>query len=721
MNIGNILIYGALGLSFLSLFFIVKSAGGNKFYWISARQIYYLCSLMVFFSVIVLLTAFLTDDFRYAYVYENSAKEMATVYKVAALWAGKEGSFLLWLLFLCAIGVVVLKTEKKYQNIVLGITIITQIFIMLLLAAESPFRFVWDAYAADFAGRTSLPDNFNGLGMNPLLLDPWMVSHPPLLFLGYASSIVLFGYAAAAILKNDYQNTVDKAYRWTLFSMTTLGIGIFLGGFWAYKVLGWGGFWGWDPVENSSLIPWLVAVALMHLLILQKRKGAFTRASLAAAFAYPALVFYSTFLTRSGVLSDFSVHSFSSGGSSGAIIVFLLFYVIAGGFLLGKAATAKGAPLGEKFFAWDTLVVYGAFTLLIFAAIVFIGTSMPIISGLVSQSKASVTENFYNNLSIPLGLMILAFMTFATMSDRLNKVFTAIAAAIAVAVSVAVNISLGGGVVAVAFVALAIFALLQYGYDFAVSKNKIQLVPSRLAHAGVVIFVMGCIASGFYTQSYRTNLVQGEQAEMGPVTLVFDKFNEGEQSSVAFTMEGSMGKKTFACPYYFTSGGRLYREPYIYSTLAGDLYITAEEFKSGKEAQAESVFAEGETKTLDGMNILFRNLTASGMTTGDPRVFAELVVNGVAVKPAISFAGGHRHPEPALIPGTQRRVSLAAFDIADKSVRIAIDPKPNATPAPDSVLVELSVKRLIWLVWFGVLLIAVGGGIALARAVRRKS
>jgi cytochrome c-type biogenesis protein CcmF len=171
------------------------------------------------------------------------------------------------------------------------------------------------------------------MGMNPLLMDPWMVVHPPILFLGYASATIPFGYAVAALLKNDYRNWLGLSYRWVLFSMATLGVGIFLGGYWAYKVLGWGGYWGWDPVENSSLIPWLVVVALMHGMIIQKRRGALVRTNIFLSMLYFILVFYSTFLTRSGVLSNFSVHSFGAEGISGYIIYFILFYVIVSAYL----------------------------------------------------------------------------------------------------------------------------------------------------------------------------------------------------------------------------------------------------------------------------------------------------------------------------------------------------------------------------------------------------
>lgn len=723
VNIGNLMLWGALVLSILSLFFTAKSASGNKLYLTSARRIYCLSALLIFFAFVMLLVYFLGDDFRYAYVYQNSSSGMSVPYKTAALWAGREGSFLLWLLFLCIAGIAVIKTEKDFQNIVLGIVIITQIFILLLLVAESPFRFIWDVYPKDFQGHRSLPQGFDGMGMNPLLMDPWMITHPPLLFLGYASSAVPFGYAVAAVLKADYRSGLDRSYRWVLFSMTTLGIGIFLGGYWAYKVLGWGGFWGWDPVENSSLIPWLVAVALMHIMLIQKRKGSFIKTGLALAMLYPTLVFYSTFLTRSGVLSDFSVHSFGSGGISGYIVFFILFYLIIGIFLFAKSfSSAKGTTQEDKLWSWDGLTLYGALTLIIFGLIILVGTSMPIVSGIFGKNAANVTEHFYNSLSVPFGIMIIVFMALsiiATQGAACKKSAVITAALIAVCLSAALNISQNAPFTAWIFTALALFVVIQHAADLAALKNKRRILSSRLAHCGVGIFILGCVAAGFYTESFRANLEQGSAQQVGPVTLTFQGFNKGEKSSLSFEMEGGMGKKSFSCPYYITESNTLYREPYIYGNLLNDIYITAEEYVSGKEALAQAVFAQGETKALSGTSIRFNRLYAEGMMSNEPAVFAELTVNEKNINPGVRLKGGHKHPIPAYIPNTQRKVLLDGFDLKDKIVKLIVEPEQNANAPADRVIVELSVKRLIWLVWAGTALIAIGGLFGLLRKTKK--
>ena len=383
MNIGNLLLWVSLAISLASLIIpmLPASQEGKRANILASRQLFYLNGVIIIFAFLFLLFAFLTNDFRFSYVYNNSSFSLPFMYKIAAIWAGKEGSFLLWLMFLPLIGIVVAKTEKTSPDIVLGVIATMQIFLLAMLVIESPFQFMWDKYPEEFQGRTFLPAGIDGHGMNPLLLDPWMISHPPVLFLGYASAIVPFAYAVTAMIKNDYKSFIESSYRWLLFSLTTLGIGIFLGGYWAYKVLGWGGFWGWDPVENSSLVPWLVALALLHTMIVQKRKKALLRSNLVLSMIYFVLVLYSTFLTRSGALSNFSVHSFSGGGISWLIIFIILFYIAAGLFLFFKRfKSIKGEPFGEKFWSWDNFTAYGAVSLAAFGVVIIVGTSMPILS-----------------------------------------------------------------------------------------------------------------------------------------------------------------------------------------------------------------------------------------------------------------------------------------------------------------------------------------------------
>ena len=192
--------------------------------------------------------------------------------------------------------------------------LLVQIFLLVLLLKKSPFALLPDVP----------PD---GRGLNPLLKDFWMVIHPPVVFVGYAALAVPFAYALAALTANKYEDWVRLTLPWAGFSCLSLGAGIFIGAYWAYKVLGWGGYWGWDPVENASLVPWILSVAMIHGLILERTKRIFRRTNLLLAILCFLLVVYATFLVRSGVLGDFSVHSFADLGITGYLLIFMVFFL----------------------------------------------------------------------------------------------------------------------------------------------------------------------------------------------------------------------------------------------------------------------------------------------------------------------------------------------------------------------------------------------------------
>ena len=240
------------------------------------------------------------NDFSVEYVAAYSSTTMPTVYKISAFWAGQQGSFLLWLLIHATIGAVL--TFRRTSAAALGIYFLMQSVLVFLVLAKSPFA-------------ENPAQVYEGVGLNPLLQDFWMAIHPPIIFVGYALLAVPFALSLGSLLTEAASQVwLEEARKWTLAAWSFLGAGIFIGGYWAYKVLGWGGYWGWDPVENSSLVPWLLAAVLLHLINLALKKSAvLPQAHVAATFTY-ALVIYGTFLTRSGILGDFSVHSFA--GSS---------------------------------------------------------------------------------------------------------------------------------------------------------------------------------------------------------------------------------------------------------------------------------------------------------------------------------------------------------------------------------------------------------------------
>jgi cytochrome c-type biogenesis protein CcmF len=239
----------------------------------------------------------------------------------------------------------------------------------------------------------------DGQGLNPLLQNPWMVIHPPVMFIGYASLGIPFAFAIAALWMQRYDEWTKVSMPWVLLSLGSLGTAIMLGGYWAYETLGWGGYWGWDPVENASLVPWLATLALTHGMLLQRGRGRFRRLNLVLAIASFLLVVYATFLTRSGVLADFSVHSFVDLGITGMLVFNMGFFLLMSvGLLLYRWREIPAEVGDEPFISRTIFFVVGILLTILIGVVVLFGTSAPLISRLWG-APAQVGPDFYNRIT----------------------------------------------------------------------------------------------------------------------------------------------------------------------------------------------------------------------------------------------------------------------------------------------------------------------------------
>src|SRR5215471_11471565 len=281
-----------------------------------ARRAYALFVGCVVATSAILMALLLRHRFDVGYVNAYSSRDLPLHFLISTFWAGQEGSFLLWCFWGALIGLFVWRSAKEQEAPVMIVYIATFIGIVGILCKQSPFKLLPPPVPQD------------GVGLNPLLQDPWMVIHPPVMFSGFASLSVPFAFAIAALWKKRWDGWILRAIPWALFTFLTLGTAILMGGYWAYKTLGWGGYWGWDPVENTSLVPWLCTAALVHGLFLQRSQKRHRRVNLIlACFAF-ATILYGTFLTRSGILADFSVHSFVDLGITGWLVTILVGFVL---------------------------------------------------------------------------------------------------------------------------------------------------------------------------------------------------------------------------------------------------------------------------------------------------------------------------------------------------------------------------------------------------------
>jgi len=380
------------------------------------RYSWWVLTFGVLASLGLLMYLNITHAFEYAYVYENTALDLPLDYLIAASWAGQEGSFLLWIVMNALVGVAVMRFAKEYESPVMTVIALCQVFLITMIAGlqigplpigASPFATLVEKFpTAPMIQAGIIPTD--GQGLNDLLQNYWMVIHPPVLFSGFAAMIVPFAFAITALWKRQYTEWVRPALPWSIFAILALGVGIALGGYWAYITLNFGGYWAWDPVENSSLVPWIIGIAAVHTMIVQKRSGHSHKAALFLTILAYILVVYSTFLTRSGILGDISVHSFVDLGLYNQLLIWILTMALLGFGLFFARMHELPKPTKEpEMLSREFMIFAGAMILTGVALVVLLGTSAPIIGRLFRDSPSTVPIAFYNKWALPLTIVFL--------------------------------------------------------------------------------------------------------------------------------------------------------------------------------------------------------------------------------------------------------------------------------------------------------------------------
>src|SRR5487761_2217060 len=314
-----------------------------------------------FIQFIALLTVFITifyicshHYFEYLYAYKHASKELEPKYLLACIWEGQEGSFILWTLWQSVLGTILIFTSKKREAPILSIISLAQVVLLTMIVGiyifntrigSSPFVLTRNELNGPiFAMPNYLSFIKDGIGLNVLLRNYWMVIHPPILFLGFASTIVPLGFAYSSLSSKNYGDWVKPALPWVLLSGCVLGVGIMMGGKWAYESLSFGGYWAWDPVENASLVPWIIMISGLHCMVIYNSTGNALRASYFFIILSYFFVLYSTFLTRTGILGDTSVHSFTEAGMAMNVLIGIYVVIITVPMLLLYIKNYKKIP-----------------------------------------------------------------------------------------------------------------------------------------------------------------------------------------------------------------------------------------------------------------------------------------------------------------------------------------------------------------------------------------
>jgi len=627
---------------------------------------------IVAFGILIYLG--ITHQFQYAYVYDNTSIDLPTDYLVAASWAGQEGSFLLWIVLNGLVGLAIIRLAKGYEAPVMAVIALCQFFLLTMVAGVdlgmfklgvSPFMTLAEKYPTApmiLAGVTPT----DGQGLNDLLQNYWMVIHPPVLFIGFASMIVPFAFAVTALWKKGYTEWVRPALPWTLFGVVSLGVGIVMGGYWAYITLSFGGYWAWDPVENSSLVPWLVGIAALHTMIIQKRSGHSQKASLFLCIAAYMLVIYSTFLTRSGILGDISVHSFVDLGLYNQLLLWILSLGIIGFGLFILRFNELPKPRNEpELLSREFLTFAGAMILTAVAVVILLGTSTPIIGRIFRDNPSSVPLAFYNKWTLPLMICVVflaglgQLFWWTRMSvEKVNKVmiipillsvastvlvllftpFSERAATMTVA-SAKVSETLNQaalfdgissfwstyalGILLLLLTFVAFFAL--YGNSIVlwrIARGNLKMVGGSMSHVGLAIMILGIVASSGFSNAivHGTGVQIGESRDNFILTLGETRIVGGY--TVSYTGHGTdhdgnptyelsfvdpKGRAFVAAPVvYKSSRDQWIQNPDVHAFLEKDLFVTVTPnimFSSDDGTDSGQItMARGDTTTL-GENV----------------------------------------------------------------------------------------------------------------------
>lgn len=668
------------------------SRKGTMWYKVSVGLV---LSLAIYFQALIL-----TDQFQYEYIASYSSLELGIGYKFSVFWAGQEGSFLFWLLCHVLFGYLLTRKKDDLPAADLAIYSMIQLGLLAALMVKSPFTVL-----------DKIPGN--GTGLNPLLQDPWMIIHPPIVFIGYAAMAVPFSQALGALFANRHFDWMRRALPWGIFAWCMLGAGIFVGGFWAYKVFGWGGYWAWDPVENASLVPWLFVGSFIHTLLAARKNTASIRYAYIGALASFLLVIYGTFLTRSGVLSNFSTHSFANQGVGSTIAWILLVLAILSVWGLALRWRGLSAETGAiRLKSREGMTLIGALMLSLLAAIVFVGMSTPLIT-MLTGTPQSVSSSFYNTMTLPITAGLLTVLITGTLfkwgdsnTNILKKYWWLVV--------------VGHGVLAASifFGLKNPMAAALAGLSFILLMTSLQALWLRLismaagiGHIGVALLLLGIVFSSTAGQSTMVTLTPSTGVDAFGTHISYKgttpwSENKGlfHNFSIGDTQEQALTKLN-------ANGQVAAREPAISRGFLRDLYL-APVMKHEAQVGEQVTLEKGQQVSASGLQVKFSHFTMAKDDDGANRLSAVIEVshngNAETVSPQIVANGSEFKPVPVKALG-KYQIMLTSVNTSQGKIAIGIKDQTHTEHAID---VEISEKPLIILVWLGALLITIGSAAA---------
>jgi cytochrome c-type biogenesis protein CcmF len=499
-----------------------------------ARGAFFVHGAAVVAVVFCLFNIIYAHRYEYYYAWSHSSNHLPLHFMISCFWEGQEGSFLLWIFWHVVLGLGIMKFNKEWEAPVLAVFATVQAFLVSMILGvvvggikigSSPFILLRD-FMVDLPVWKMNPDFVpkDGSGLNPLLQNYWMVIHPPTLFLGFALTLVPFAFAIAGLWKKELTTWVKPAMPWTAFGGAVLGIGIMMGAYWAYETLNFGGFWNWDPVENAVYIPWLVLIAALHGMVLWQRRRTGLRTAFVLVVATFVLILYATFLTRSGVLGNASVHSFTDLGLSGQLIIYLAFFTVGAVALL--ASRWKSIPVSEKeldAYSPELWVFVGATVLCLAAFQVVATTSIPVYNSFLGfigiKSNLALPADqiqHYTRIQLWAGVLIGLFSGIAQIlwwrpakEPVINAMATPTMLALLTTALVVLLTRYFGHTMSAPYVILLLAGLFGIMTNaaaiFGLWRRKVQLSGGAVSHLGIALMLLGILASAGYSNIISRN------------------------------------------------------------------------------------------------------------------------------------------------------------------------------------------------------------------------
>jgi len=792
-QIGNAFVFLAFTAALLAAFAYFRSAQNDELEYGSWKKLgriaFYLHSIGVIGIMTMLFCMIFRHYYEYYYVWEHSNSVMPKRYTLACFWEGQEGSFLLWTFWHVVIGNVLIRSSKQWEAPVMSTLSLVQAFLTSMLLGfyifgvkigSNPFILLRETPEFVNIPLFQIPDylsKLDGRGLNPLLQNYWMTIHPPTLFLGFASTVVPFVYAIAGLWKKKYGEWQLDALPWAFFGIMILGTGILMGGAWAYESLSFGGFWAWDPVENASLIPWLTFVGTGHILIIYKarKQGALS------TFIFPIITFilvlYSTFLTRSGILGNTSVHAFTDLGLSGQLLVYLLFFVLlAIVLILVNYKKLPKAAQEEELWSREFWMFLGALVLVMSCMQIIVTTSIPVSNKIFGLNQAPPVDRigFYNRWQVPFAiittLLVSVGLYFKFKTTSLKEFIRQITLPFILSVVITIISSFVLKLTNGFFIALLLtswFAVTaNFFYWIKAKKANFQKGGATFAHLGFGLIIMGALISTSKKEVISVNtsgknveslgkdisnatdilLEQGDTLRMGNYFVTYTgKRKEGNNVlySVLFLSKDSTTKKytqEFTLNPLIQINQQMgnVAEPSTKHFINRDIYthIMFADLNTAKDENAGGGFDEPKPHTLGVGDTMFSSNSIVILTALDAhpdRIKYDLKADDIAVgavlkvidvndkiytsEPVYVISNNMIKPIDAIIPELGLKFSFQKINPDTHKMDLTIAESKRS--AKDFIVLEAVVFPYINVLWLGCLIMVLGTVLSIRQRIRK--